>query len=51
MKLRNNFNKKKRIRRTKINNKKSEDHIKRVRIIFEIQRQINLIKDSRPNTP
>jgi hypothetical protein len=43
---------KKRIRTTKNNNKKNKDHIwyKNKMSIDEIQRQINSIKDSRPNT-
>jgi hypothetical protein len=51
MKLKNNFNKKK-IRTIKNHNQKNEDHIryKNKISIDEIQRQINLIKDSRPKT-
>jgi len=43
---------KKRIRTTINNNKKNKDHIwyKNKMSIDEIQRQINSIKDSRPNT-
>jgi hypothetical protein len=43
---------KKMIRTTTNNNKKNEDHIwyKNKMLRDEIQKQINLIKDSRPNT-